>query len=187
MTNIDLIKATERDFETFYSCLESDFHVAEYRTKQSQQQLLYNNIYTLYNVVQDNTIVGYISCWNLDGFVYIEHFVILPQYRSLGIGGKVISLLMSQHNIVLEAEQSTVSPQAVRRQQFYLKLGLIIQPAKYLQCPLREDSDYMPLDLYCSKLLNDTDYNNVVDQLLTNVYKTTRSQYDQQLLRLYPQ
>ena len=77
---------------------------------------------------------GFVFCWELPDFVFIEHFAIHPARRGLGLGSQVIQILEAQFGrpIVLETEPPD-TPDAIRRIRFYETLGFSAYPHHYIQ------------------------------------------------------
>lgn len=94
-------------------------------------------------------IVGIITNWNFDNFLYVEHFVIDPTMRSQGIGSAAISILQRQCAplpILLEVEPEHLSTQAARRVSVYQRLGFHVIDRSYVQPPY--DSYLPPVHLW---------------------------------------
>ncbi len=68
---------------------------------------------------------GLLAYWELHDMMFIEHFAIEPEFRSEGIGSRVIEDLQYEADkmIVLDVEPEDESLNAVRRVHFYEKHG----------------------------------------------------------------
>lgn len=68
---------------------------------------------------------GFLAYWELHDLLFIEHFAIEPEFRSEGIGSRVIEDLQYEADrmIVLDVEPEDESVNAVRRVHFYEKHG----------------------------------------------------------------
>ncbi|MBD5211219.1 MAG: GNAT family N-acetyltransferase [Barnesiella sp.] len=93
---------------------------------------------TLTGVRLADRLVGMLTTWSFDDFVYVEHFVIDPTLRGRGIGSAAMRLLQQQCAplpILLEAEPEHQSEQARHRIRFYRTLGFDIIDRSYVQPP----------------------------------------------------
>ncbi|GAA3921292.1 GNAT family N-acetyltransferase [Chitinophaga oryziterrae] len=112
---------------------ELSFPVEERRNLSAQQELLEAGTLQLQIVKNDDVFAGFVFCWLLTDFIFIEHFAIDASQRGGGIGSKVITLLQSQYpRIVLEVEPPH-STDAGRRIRFYEGLGFQSYPYSYRQ------------------------------------------------------
>lgn len=79
---------------------------------------------------EDNSFVGMITTLKRPQLMFVEYFAIAPEYRGLGYGSKVLSLLHNKYkdvNICLEIEvvntDAGIQDERVRRLQFYENNG----------------------------------------------------------------
>lgn len=124
---------------------EAAFPEAERRPLPAQQRLLGEGALRLLEIVEHGHFVGFVFCWALTDFTFIEHFAIDPVKRGQGMGTKVITLLFKEYGrLVLETEPPhTIDAQ--RRIRFYEALGFGAFPSLYLQPPYR--AGWEPLEL----------------------------------------
>lgn len=96
-----------------------------------------------------NTCVGFISWWNLDAGIYVEHFAIDPKQRSRGLGALSLEKFCIMHSgkpIVLEVELPGSNDMADRRIGFYERCGFVTHPeVKYIQPPYRKGGNSLEL------------------------------------------
>jgi ribosomal protein S18 acetylase RimI-like enzyme len=112
---------------------ELSFPVEERRNLSAQQLLLENGALQLQVIEKNGVFAGFIFCWLLTDFIFIEHFAIVAAQRGGGIGSRVMTLLMAQYRkIVLEVEPPQ-STDAIRRIAFYEGLGFHAYPYPYRQ------------------------------------------------------
>lgn len=93
---------------------------------------------SLTGIYMAGKLVGMITTWGFDDFVYVEHFVIDPTLRGRGIGSAAMRRLQRQCSplpILLEAEPEHLSEQARHRISFYKALGFHIIDRSYVQPP----------------------------------------------------
>lgn len=124
---------------------ESAFPEEERRPLPAQQRLLQEGALCLLEVEVEGRFAGFVFCWELTDFTFVEHFAIDPLMRGRGSGSKVMTLLFKRYGrLVLETEPPrTIDAQ--RRIRFYEALGFGAFPSLYLQPPYREGWD--PLEM----------------------------------------
>ncbi len=128
--------ATADDFraEHIYNSYCSTFPIDE-RRSEPQYRLLFSNpkvkVLTILNGL-DN--IGYMIVWELTDFVFIEHFEIFSEFRSLKYGSEIIAHLFKNYShIVLEAEPEQQDNDAIRRISFYRNNGFSVIDENYIQ------------------------------------------------------
>ncbi|QDP85612.1 GNAT family N-acetyltransferase [Chryseobacterium sp. SNU WT5] len=121
---------------------------ADERRSDPQFRALFANpkvkIFAVLDHLQD---VGYLICWELTDFVFLEHFEIFSDFRSKKYGSQIIADLIKRYSrIVLEAEPSDLNEDAKRRISFYERNGFSIIEEAYIQPAY--DTEKKPLDLW---------------------------------------
>ncbi len=85
---------------------ETSFPVFEKRS-HSQQDLAFNSAaYHLYVYMEQDNFIGFVSYWEFDSYIYIEHYAINQQLRGQGYGSIILQAFMSSHSkrIILEID-----------------------------------------------------------------------------------
>lgn len=92
---------------------------------------------------------GFFGWWAFPGFVYIEHFAVLPSLRGAGVGGRALDdfCRSAAKPVVLEAEPPTMGDMARRRLAFYSRHGFSVLDKDYIQPPYGEGLPSVPLYL----------------------------------------
>ena len=110
--------------------------------------------YTL-NTTQEN-LLGLLTTWHFEEFIYIEHFAIDPDLRSRGYGAEALKTFIAQQQcpIVLEAEPPT-DELSTRRIRFYERCGLTLYDFPYIQPAYTPESN--PVELRLMGTLNTDD------------------------------
>ena len=111
--------------------------------------LLRNDTFILEAICSEDKVVGMLSLWNLEGWLFIEHFAIAPACRGRGIGREVIQAFIegANHPIVLEVEPPT-DEYSRRRIDFYRGLGFVLHDTyRYIQPSYDEDREAVELRL----------------------------------------
>ncbi len=136
----------KEDFDLFFSALESSFPPEEYRTYDGQRELLENEKYKIYVLRDGEGPKAFITMWDLDGFQFLEHFVVDPAYRNQGLGAKVLGEIKSMLSgpICFEVEPPETE-YARRRIAFYQRNGFHVNDYPYIQPPYSRDKKGLPL------------------------------------------
>ncbi|NDW09099.1 GNAT family N-acetyltransferase [Dysgonomonas sp. 520] len=134
------------------------------------------DVFTAFVVLnEDSERIGFLTYWNLDGFVYAEHFAISPEFRNGGNGAKIMISFLNHFTVpvILEVEAPT-SETAKRRIGFYERLGFKLWNFDYVQPPYGKDLEPVPMKLMSYREIDlDKNYEEIKTQLYTRVYKVT--------------
>lgn len=123
---------------------------------------------------KENIRIGFVTYWNLDNFIFIDHFAISSDKRSGGYGQKAIQELIKQTSLPLvgEIELPTVSELAAKRVKFYKKQGFQIWEFPYEQPPYEEGFDPIPMLVITYRDLNfPFNFEVVRNTIYAGVYK----------------
>jgi len=140
-----------------------------------EYELSYEKRFHVYAFKLDDKFVGFLNAWIFDRFYYIEHFAVSPNFRDQHIGSEALKILMSQTKlpIILEVEMPN-NPTAIRRIQFYERLGFSVLSHKYAQPPYEGNGFLLPMQLMSNNLhFAGTHYEFIKENLYTNVYHYT--------------
>ena len=142
-------RITEETFDEIFPLLEAAFPVTELRVREEQRKLLQEACYCLYGVRRDGRFAAVFAIWEIDDFLYIEHFSVKEEYRNGGYGGKLLDRLLEEKGrpMVLEVEVPE-DDMTRRRVGFYERHGLVYNDYPYLQPPLRKGNELLPCGLY---------------------------------------
>lgn len=115
--------------------------------------------------------IGFISLWNLESFVYMEHFAISSDFRNGGYGKSILHELINNTNkpIVGEIELPSSSDMAARRKLFYEKIGFKASSYPYEQPPYEDGFEPIPMLLISYGNL-ELEYNKIKSILYSTVY-----------------
>lgn len=141
-------RITEETFEEIFPLLENAFPVTELRTKEDQRALLKEAAYVLYGVRKNGVFAAVFAVWEIDAFLFIEHFAVRKEDRNGGYGGALLDALICEKGkpVVLEVEEPT-DELTRRRIAFYERHGMVYNMYFYLQPPLRKENALLPLKL----------------------------------------
>lgn len=139
-------RITEESFDEIFPLLEAAFPITELRLKEDQRRLLKEDAYRLYGVKKSGVFAAVFAAWEIDDFLYIEHFAVAEALRGNGFGGGLLDAFLEEKGkpVVLEVElpEDTVTR---RRIAFYERHGLVYNTYPYLQPPMRKGQDMLPL------------------------------------------
>ena len=95
-----------------------------------------------------DTPVGFITLWDFERFIYVEHFAILSELRCRHYGARALEVLhrSDRRPIVLEVELPT-DDLTRRRVAFYKRAGFSLLPYDYTQPPYRHGGASLPMKI----------------------------------------
>ena len=175
MISIQRIHTTDKD----HYCFAENLLTTAF-PKEERRELTLQREYTDHNKLFNNNIlladedpVGFISYWDFDEFLYVEHFAIDETKRSGGYGKMVLDALKEklQRPIVLEVELPK-NETSKRRISFYQRQGYQLWKKEYQQPPYRKGDNYLPMHLMVQgELSSATDFDQVKETLYKKVYQ----------------
>ena len=83
-------KLEEKDFINYFNKMCNDFPYEERRDCEKQKRLLSNENYNWYIVKDETGECAYLTYWEYDDFVFVEHFAIEKNKRGKGHGSLVL-------------------------------------------------------------------------------------------------
>ncbi|MBC3889227.1 GNAT family N-acetyltransferase [Acetobacterium paludosum] len=140
---IVLTELEEKDYEKIYHLMEVAFEKEEIRTCESgREQLNKGNYRILISPNNKDDIGGFIAEWDLETFVFIEHFAVEKELRGLGIGSKMLEeyLKKATKPVMVEVEDNETEI-GKRRINFYKRMGFFLSEFGYHQPILRGDGE----------------------------------------------
>ena len=166
-------RITKETFDEIFPLLEDAFPVTELREKERQRALLKEPCYRLYGVRRDGGFAAVFAVWEIEEFLYIEHFAVKEAYRNGGWGGRLLDCFLEEkaRPTVLEVELP-VDALTKRRIGFYQRHGLFFNEYPYLQPPMREGQEALPLRLMTSPAAIDAEvYRSYKKRIHSMVYR----------------
>lgn len=165
---------SDKNFALFYNLLEKAFPRVEYRSFDGQKALLHKDIYEILFCFADEKIIGAMSFWHLDRFVFIEHFVVDEAARGHGIGTKMLDKIKSYINgfVILEVELP-YNEMSKKRICFYERNGFVYNDFEYYQQPLNKGDEPLPLRIMSyPERLSGEEFEATRKQLVKAVYNS---------------
>jgi len=126
----------------------NSFPVMERREFADLCKLINSDIFTIYTLCSGEQYIGFITSWQWNDFIYIEHFAIEESARNGGMGGKAMTefLISWDKPVVLEVE-APVDEMSKRRIGFYERLGFKLDDHSYQQPPYRQGESWLDMCL----------------------------------------
>jgi ribosomal protein S18 acetylase RimI-like enzyme len=177
MDNINLKKIEQDDFDSFFELMNEAFPSVERRNYQDQKNLLCED---LYNIIvdkdKDDNITAFIASWEFSDFNFIEHFAVDSKIRGNGMGTAILKFYLNKYNkpIFLEVELPE-NDIAIRRIEFYKRLGFQLNEFEYLQPPMQKQHDVLPLKVMSyPRSVNEMEFVNFKNIVYDKVYKINK-------------
>ncbi|MFZ4398552.1 MAG: GNAT family N-acetyltransferase [Bacteroidales bacterium] len=172
---INLQKLTSKDkliLSSVKKIYENSFPFNERRDFKNTIALLSDKRFQLSAILFENEIVGMLSKWDFDGFVYIEHFAIAKVFRGNGLGSFVLQEMIKKENrqIVLEVELPE-NNFSLKRIKFYERFGFHICHELYIQPPYdKEKKSVSMLIMTLQRIQSITEFNSIKSCIHKEVY-----------------
>lgn len=167
------IQTNDKRYIEAEALMESAFPATERRPADQQREYTEENMLFHPHIIWDNhAFIGILNYWILNGFVYIEHFAIVPELRKRGYGKRALRCLMADTTlpIVLEAEPPT-DETSKRRIAFYEQQGFTLWEREYIQPPYAPHLPEVPLKLMVhGGLKMETDFDTIKKEIRNHVY-----------------
>lgn len=160
------------NFDEVYEILKNCFEPVLYRKYEKQKELLKNCRYNIMTYKKDNKIVGFLSYWAIDKDIFfVEHFAVDKNYQGQGIGKSLFNdFLKLKGDKCLEVEPPHTEIDK-KRIKLYESFGLVFHENLYYQPPYNKGDNKTKLHIMCSKKLNNSSFNNLVEKIYNIVYK----------------
>lgn len=161
-------------FDSLFALMEQSFPACERRTKAEHFAEFKRSQFRSMCYCPEGMLCGFMNYWEMEDFIYLEHFAVAPELRGRGIGAALAEELKKRTAgmIILEAEPSEQSETAKRRTGFYERHGFSVNPYNYLQPPISDKQPPVPLRLLTyPKAISKEEYLNIREVLYRQVYR----------------
>ncbi|MGG4664172.1 GNAT family N-acetyltransferase [Providencia vermicola] len=95
----------------------------EQRSYQGRKSILNHDDYYLYYFTDNNVFVGFIGCWKINEYFYIEHLAISDSLRGQGYGQKVLKQFCHDVGLVILEIDPVIDEISQKRLSFYQHCG----------------------------------------------------------------
>ncbi len=124
--------------------MEAAFPACERRTLAQHRQAAANPLYRLDPIRSGDEFAGFLGCWLVEEYLFVEHFALEKRFRGSGLGTNALRHLVNRGRpVVLEVEPPKGPGAAMvenRRIRFFEQSGFVRQPYSYYQ-PAYDGSD----------------------------------------------
>lgn len=122
---VDVTDPESPEFQKLWLLYNTAFPQDERRSLFEHKLIQEDQRFHFAAIRYEGLTAGFLAYWELHDLLFIEHFAIEPEFRSEGIGSRVIEDLQYEADrmIVLDVEPEDESVNAVRRVHFYEKHG----------------------------------------------------------------
>lgn len=161
-------------FNEIFAIMEASFPVSEIRTFGGQRALLADPHYHLFTEQDaEGRVLAFVAAWEFPELRFVEHIAVNPEVRSGGIGGRLMNAYLERSDtaVLLEVEPPE-GKLAQRRIGFYERLGFHLNPFSYVQPPLREGQEDLPLRIMTyPRPVTEQEFRHFRDILYKEVYQ----------------
>lgn len=160
-------------YSPFREIYAISFPIFEQRNAKQQAEAFRDNRYHLLAWIEDEKLLSFISYWNFEDYIYIEHLAVNPEFRGQNIGSRMLDTFAEgvKKTIILEIDPP-IDEISKKRLAFYKNLGY--KQNKYKHAHPAYNKDYEPhnlLVLSLQKDLNEKEYQQFYNDLVHIVMK----------------
>ncbi len=164
-------------FSSVFKIMEHSFPTDERRPYEEQEALLQREQYRIVGAMGERgELAGFMAVWEFPEFLFLEHFAVAETYRNRGMGAAMLRELQAHCSkpICLEAELPN-NELSRRRVAFYERNGFSLNPYPYVQPPISEGRNPVPLAIMTTGGQISADYfSTIKDRLYSEVYHVSR-------------
>ena len=169
---------TRSEYSRLFEIMEYSFPADEHRGFEEQYGEFDKDLFRSMCIGTDR-ICGFMNFWELDGFLYLEHFATAKECRNQGLGSVLLKELRKyagNRSIILEVEPPATSDYAVKRISYYEQRGFFLNDYEYYQPPYNDGDEPIRLLLMSSpSALSREGFCRIRDILYRDAYETDGS------------
>ena len=165
--------ATKRDFDSIFAIMEQSFPRDEYRSREGQQALFDNDNYSCYVFENEaGELIAFVSVWQIEGYIFVEHLAVAKACRGSGIGGKLLQELMLRYSLPLCLEVELPENELCRRRiAFYERHGFYYNDYPYVQPAFSATQAPVPLRIMTTAApLNPSEFSALQKIIYKEIY-----------------
>lgn len=160
-------------YSSFSEIYTVSFPVFEQRNTKQQLEAFSDEHYHLSAWIEDEKLLSFVSYWDFEDYIYIEHLAVNPELRGQNIGSLMLGSFAEEVKkaVILEIDPP-VDEVSRKRLAFYENLGY--KQNKYKHAHPAYNKDYKPhnlLVLSLQKDLNEKEYQQFYNDLVHIVMK----------------
>ncbi|RHJ95428.1 GNAT family N-acetyltransferase [Bacteroides sp. AM07-16] len=162
-------------YNSFKELYSVSFPVFEQRTEEQQEKAFTCANYYLIGYEENETFIGFISYWEFDEYIYIEHLAINQEVRGKGYGSVILrNFITSTHKIVLLEIDPVINDISEARLRFYKRCGFHENPYPHTHPPYRNGYKAHSLIILTTKRkITEKEY-QIFNKELTNIVMDNR-------------
>ena len=145
----------------------------ERRDWKKMEELLIQPNFILNQIFEDQLLIGLISVWNFQNFLFIEHFAIRKSKRGKGIGTQVLKQVIAEYpkTLIVEVEEP-ITGEARHRIAFYESAGFSVCKGIYYQPPYSPNKNKVKMLLmsFPERILQ-FEFDEIKKQIYREVYQ----------------
>ncbi len=174
MNPIRLTSSQSPVYNNFTESYRSSFPMYEQRTSEQQHYAFSRDEYHLdIYTTEKEEYIGFLSYWDFDAYIYIEHFAIDAGKRGTGYGKELLADFLHScgKTVVLEIDP-VVDEISARRLRFYQSLGFVRNSRKHIHPPYRRGYEGHSLEVVSyPNVLSQAEYDQFKEDLSVQVMK----------------
>ena len=93
----EIVALDRARFDEVYSIMEKSFPPDEIRPYDEQKELLSNEFYKVYTLVDGGRICTVAATWQFNGVLFIEHLATDPDLRGRNMGAQMLGFLTEKY------------------------------------------------------------------------------------------
>ncbi len=152
---------------------EDSFPSDERREWLEISELIQHPKFIIYRIYNNEELIGLITVWNLNHFIFIEHFAIRQNLRGKLLGTQVVNQVITEcdKTVIVEVEEP-INDTAQRRIAFYERLGFVVFSGIYYQPPYSNGKNRVKMMLMSfPNQLTTIEFSEVKSSIYRIVYK----------------
>lgn len=140
---MDIVKIINKKaplYTAFEELYRNSFPPFEQRTEEQQIDAFSSPYYHLNVYRKNESLIGFISYWDFNTYLYIEHFAIHNRHRGKEYGHTLLKEFVQEGNkiVILEIDP-VVDEISAARFRFYQKCNFYENPYNHIHPPYREE------------------------------------------------
>ncbi len=173
MLQIKKLTNDVKEIEFLKNLYEQSFPIEERRDFAKLKDIYQNHLLELNLIKLNNELVGLLNYWDFNGFLYIEHLAVSPQYRNRNISSTILSQLNEKYPLIILEVELPTDELSLRRIKFYQRNGFSIQPYKYYQPPYRKGENELEMHIMSNakNTIKEHEYQDIIQEIRKKVYE----------------
>ncbi len=151
MNSIEFKKIEDTDSEEFneaWKIYEDSFSADEKRDFELHKECIKKKEFSFNAVFCNEKICGFISLWEFNDFIFMEHLAVKKELRNKGIGKEIVCKIKEKNEKMIILE--TLKPEddiSARRIAFYERNAFVINDFDYVQPSYGKGKESVPMKI----------------------------------------